>query len=87
MTVSQHTHRLASLALLVLVVVCGSVAFFVAWALAPVLLIGLFYVGFVLNEHRATISGARARVWMRERRRRLELESAARREDLRRGDG
>jgi fatty acid desaturase len=79
-----RSYRLAWLAVVVTAVLLASVAFFVAWALAPVVLIGLFYVGFVLNEHRGAVTGAAARARLRERRQRLALEAAARRAELHR---
>jgi hypothetical protein len=76
-----RSYRLVSLALLVLAVLGMFLGFFFLWVVAPVIVIGLFYLVFVaLEERRSRRNGV---VTIRsERRELLSSEAAARGRDV-----
>jgi uncharacterized membrane protein len=81
-----RTYRLISLSLLILGVLTLFLGFFFLWVLAPVVVIGLFYLVFVfLEERRARKNGALTR--RTQRRKRLSAEALARERDLERSAG
>lgn len=76
-----RSYRLFSLALLVIGVLALFLGFFFLWALAPVVVIGIFYLVFVAAEERRQLkNGAVSR--RAQRRRRLSDEAVARERDL-----
>jgi hypothetical protein len=80
-----RSYRLISLSLLIAGVLALFLGFFFLWVLAPVVVIGLFYLVFVsLEERRAAKNGALTR--RTQRRLRLSSEALARMRDLRRSD-
>lgn len=81
-----RTYRLISLSLLILGVLTLFLGFFFLWVLAPVVVIGLFYLVFVfLEERRAAKNGALTR--RARRRKRLSAEALARDRDIERSAG
>jgi fatty acid desaturase len=81
-----RTYRLISLTLLILGVLTLFLGFFFLWVLAPVVVIGLFYLVFVfLEERRAAKNGVLTR--RTQRRKRLSIEALARDRDIERGAG
>ena len=80
-----RSYRLISLALLICGVLALFLGFFFLWVLAPVVVIGVFYLVFVgLEERRALKNGAVSR--RAQRRARLDHESAARVRDMSRSE-
>lgn len=81
-----RSYRLISLSLLIFGVLALFLGLFFLWVLAPVVVIGIFYLVFVaLEERRAAKNGA---LTLRtQRRSRLSSEALARVRDLERSDG
>lgn len=78
-----RTYRLISLTLLILGVLALFLGFFFLWVLAPVVVIGLFYLAFVAaEERRAAKNGVLTR--RTQRRKRLSSEALARVRDVER---
>lgn len=78
-----RSYRLISLTLLIIGVLMLFLGFFFLWVLAPVVVIGLFYLAFVAaEERRAAKNGVLTR--RTQRRTRLTSEALARVRDVRR---